>query len=113
MEDRVLTGLGSLGHGLHGFELTGPGSEGFWVTGFTGLHRRSRRRRPLVSSAPPTGGSDSSLNSPDLISLSASLGLSLSCHSLCFSPPSVSSTLSAAWVEEERTKKKRRTEKEK
>jgi hypothetical protein len=51
------------------------------VTGFTsgsggcGLraHRRSRRRRPLVSSAPPTGGSGSiSLNSPDLtLNLSA------------------------------------------
>jgi len=69
----------------------GSGPHGSWVTGSTGFgfslsrvisgsraHRRSRRRRPLVSSAPPIGGSDSiSLNSPDLISLSASLGLPL------------------------------------
>jgi hypothetical protein len=55
----------------------------------------------------------SSLPLPSLISLSTSLDLSLSRHSLCFSPPSVSPTLSVARVEEERTKKKRRTEKEK
>jgi hypothetical protein len=69
----------------------GSGPHGSWVTGSTGFgfslsrvisgsraHRRSRRRHPLVSSAPPIEGSDSiSLNSPDLISLSASLSLPL------------------------------------
>jgi hypothetical protein len=71
-----------------------------WVTGSTGFgfslsrvisgsraHRRSRRRRPLVSSAPPIEGSDSiSLNSPDLISLSISRSPSIS-RSLSLFPP--------------------------
>jgi hypothetical protein len=60
-------------------------------------HRRSRRRRSLVSSAPPTGGSGSiSLNSLDLTlnlsALSLSLGLiSLSrSHSLLSTPSLIS-----------------------
>jgi len=71
---------GSAGHGS-GCSGSLPGLTDrrlHWVYGSL-AHRRSHSRRPLASSAPPIGGSDSiSLNSPDLISLSQHLSVSLS-----------------------------------
>jgi hypothetical protein len=89
MEDRVLTGLGSLGHGLHGFELTGRGSSWFrsWVPseiaikpsdfGFGSPESPLDRRSSALCTSRRVAGFGSRLSLDLSVSLSLSISLNL------------------------------------
>jgi hypothetical protein len=111
MEDRVLTGRGS--------RVLRVSDSLSRVISDSRAHRRSRRRRPLVSTAPPTrgSGSDHSLTLPisslsQHLSALTSLG-SLSVSSLYFSPPSVSPTLCVCVRVEQKRRNNRRKRRKK
>jgi hypothetical protein len=90
MEDRVLTGLGSLGHGLHGFQvLSLPGH--LWFKGSPEI--ASPASFGLVGTTLRRIGLHLPQLSRSHLSLSISRLSPLSVSSLYFSPPSVSPTL--------------------
>jgi hypothetical protein len=106
----------------------GSGPHGSWVTGSTGFgfslsrvisgsraHRRSRRRCPLVSTAPPTGGSGSDHSSTlPISSLSQNLSaLSRSHLPISLLPQSLRlSLLLSLWVWREGQQKRKKKKKE-